>query len=82
MKGRTSLAELVPFDETVLFNIPKTGNAVGSFEDPWEEGVRIGSIVRDGMSLGGTIGAVFNSWDYQEEAGWRAVVVQQCEDLY
>ena len=37
MKGRTSLAELVPFGETVLFKIPKTGNAVGSFEDRWEE---------------------------------------------
>ena len=37
MKGRTYLAELMPFGETVLFKIPKTANAVGSFEDRWEK---------------------------------------------
>ena len=59
MKGRTSLAELVPFGETIWFKIPKTGNAVGSFEDRWEQGVWIGSTIRDGMSLIGTPSGVF-----------------------
>ena len=51
MKGRTILTELVPFGETVLFKLPKPGNAVGSFEDQWEEGIWIGSTIRDGMSI-------------------------------
>ena len=32
IKGRKSLTELVPFGEAVMFKIPKTFEAVGSFE--------------------------------------------------
>ena len=36
MKGQKSLTELVPFGEIVMFKIPKTSQAVGSFEESWE----------------------------------------------
>ena len=49
MKGRTALSELVPFGEVILFKVPKTGEAVGSFEDRWESGVWLGCTIRDGM---------------------------------
>ena len=39
IKGRKSLTELVPFGEIVMFKIPKTSQAVGSFEERWETGV-------------------------------------------
>ena len=39
IKGRSSLTELIPFGERILFKIPKTGQAVGSFEDRWESGI-------------------------------------------
>ena len=59
IKGRTSLTELIPFGERILFKIPKTGQAVGSFEDRWEEGIWLGCTVRDGMTLVGTPMGVF-----------------------
>ena len=59
MKGRVSLTELLPFAEVVLFKIPKTGDAVGSFEDRWDSGVWLGSTIRDGMHLIGTAAGVF-----------------------
>ena len=59
MKGRASVAELVPFGETVMFKVPKTGDHVGSFEGRWDEGVWLGSSIRDGMSLIGTTVGVF-----------------------
>ena len=59
IKGRKSLSELVPFRETVMFKIPKTAQAVGSFEERWETGVWIGTTIRDGMSLVGTTAGVF-----------------------
>ena len=34
-----------------MFKIPKTSEAVSSFEERWETGVWIGTTVRDGMSL-------------------------------
>ena len=33
IKGRKSLTKLVPFGEAVMFKIPKTSEAVGSFEE-------------------------------------------------
>ena len=59
MKGRVSLTELLPFAEVVLFKIPKTGDAVGSFEDRWNSGVWLGSTIRDGMHLIGTAAGFF-----------------------
>ena len=59
LKGRVSLTELLPFAEVVLFKIPKTGDAVGSFEDRWGSGVWLGSTIRDGMHLVGTAAGVF-----------------------
>ena len=59
MKGRTSLTELIPFGETVMFKVPKTGEVVGSFEDRWESGVWLGCAVRDGMTLVGTATGVY-----------------------
>ena len=59
MKGRVSLTELIPFGELVLFKIPKTGDAVGSFEDRWDSGIWLGCAVRDGMHLVGTAAGVF-----------------------
>ena len=59
MKGRTSLTELVPFGETILFKVPKTGNAIGSFEDKWESGIWLGCTIRDGMTLVGTSSGVY-----------------------
>ena len=47
------------FGERILFKIPKTGQAVGSFEDRWEEGIWLGCTVRDGMTLVGTPAGVF-----------------------
>ena len=49
MKGQTSLTELLPFGEQILFKIPKTGDAVGSFEDRWESGVWLGCLT--GMAV-------------------------------
>ena len=54
IKGRKSLAELVPFGNTVMFKIPKASQAVGSFEERWETGVWVGTAIGDGMSLIGT----------------------------
>ena len=59
MKGRVSMTELVPFGETVMFKIPKTGASIGSFEDKWDEGIWLGSTIRDGMHLIGTSAGVF-----------------------
>ena len=59
MKGRVVNTEMLPFGETVLFKIPKTGHAVGSFEERWESGVWIGCTIRDGMHLIGTASGVF-----------------------
>ena len=59
MKGRTSLTELVPFGETVMFKVPKTGHAIGSFEDRWESGIWLGCTIRDGMTLVGTSSGVY-----------------------
>ena len=42
-----------------MCNIPKTSQAVGSFEERWESGVWIGTTIRDGMSLIGTAGWVY-----------------------
>ena len=54
IRGGVSNTELVPFGETVLFEIPKTAEALGSFEDGWESGVWLGYTIRDGMTLVGT----------------------------
>ena len=54
MEGRKSLTELVSFGGTVTFKIPKTSQAVGSFEERWETGAWVGTTIRDGMSLIGT----------------------------
>ena len=54
MKGRVSLTELVPFGEVVMFKVPKTGDALGSFEDRWQQGVWLGCTIRDGMTIIGT----------------------------
>ncbi len=59
IKGRKSLTELVPFGKTVMFKIPKTSQAVGSFEERWETGVWVGTTIRDGMSLIGTPTGVY-----------------------
>ena len=59
MKGRTSLTELLPFGEHILFKIPKTGVAVVSFEDRFESGVWLGYSIRDGMHLVGTATGVY-----------------------
>ena len=59
IKGRKSLTELVPFGETIMFKIPKTSYAVGSFEQRWKTGVWIGTTIRDGMSLIGTPAGAF-----------------------
>ena len=59
MKGRTSLTELVPFGEVIMFKVPKTGESVGSFEDRWESGVWLGATIRDGMTLVGTKTGVY-----------------------
>ncbi len=59
IKGRKSLTELVPFGETVMFKIPKTSQAVGSFEERWETGVWVSTTIRDGMSLIGTPTGVY-----------------------
>ena len=59
IKGRKSLTELVPFGEKVMFKIPKTAQAVASFEDRWETVVWVGTTIRDGMSLIGTPSDVF-----------------------
>ena len=56
-----SLTELVPFGATVMFKIPKTSQAVGSFEDRWETGVLVGTTIRDGMSLIGTPTGVYKA---------------------
>ena len=57
--GRNSLTELVAFGETVVFNIPKTKDVVGSSEERWETGVWIGCTIRDGMALIGTPAGVY-----------------------
>ena len=49
----------MPFGETVLFKVPKTGEAFGSFEDRWESGVWLGCAIRDGMTLVGTATGVY-----------------------
>ena len=59
MKGRRCAAKLVPFAETVLFKIPKTGTRVGAFEDRWETGCWLGFIMRSGEHLVGTATGVF-----------------------
>lgn len=59
MNGRSSLTELLPFGEHVMFKIPKTGEAVGSFEDRWDSGIRLGCTIRDGMHLIGTATGVY-----------------------
>ena len=59
IKGRKSLTELVPFGETVIFKIPKTSQAVGSFEEKRETGVWIGTTILDGMSVIGTPTGVY-----------------------
>ena len=59
IKGRKSLTELIPFGELVLFKVPKTAHAIGSFEERWESGVWLGSTIRDGMHLIGTGEGVF-----------------------
>ena len=59
MKGRTSLTEFVPFGETILFKVSKTGNAIGSVEDKWEIGIWLGCTIRDGMTLVGTSSGVY-----------------------
>ena len=59
IRGGVSNTELVPFGETVLFEIPKTAEAVGSFEDGWESGVWLGYTIRDGMTLVGTQTGVY-----------------------
>ena len=45
IKGRKSLTELVPCGETVMFKIPKTSRAVGSFEERWETGVWVDATI-------------------------------------
>ena len=42
-----------------MFKIPKTSEAVGSFEERWETGLWIGTTFRDGMSLIGTPAGVY-----------------------
>ena len=42
-----------------MFKIPKTLQAVGSFEERWETGVWVGTTIRDGMSLIGTPAGVY-----------------------
>ena len=39
MKGRRSNSKLVPFGETVQFQIPKTEKKIEDFEDRWEQGI-------------------------------------------
>ena len=51
MKGRKSLTELVPFEETVMFKIPKTSQAVGSFEERWESGVWIATFAKNKLDV-------------------------------
>ena len=59
MKGRRSNSKMVCFGETVLFKIPKTQHRIGSFEDRWESGCWVGSMVRSGEHLVGTGRGVF-----------------------
>ena len=78
MKGRTSLTELLPFGEHVLFKIPKTGDAIGSFEDRWDSGIWLGCNVRDGMHLVGTRVGVFKVGTLQRKLDgeqWSADLV-------
>ncbi|MBN71658.1 MAG: hypothetical protein CME32_20555 [Gimesia sp.] len=59
MKGRRGTAKMVPFGETVLFKIPKTGQNPGSFEDRWEQGIWVGFVIRSGEHLVATKNGVF-----------------------
>ena len=79
MKGRTSLTELAPFGEAILFKIPKTGDAIGSFEDRWESGIWLGCTIRDGMTLIGTPSGVYKVGTFKRKPDgqqWSADLVK------
>ena len=79
MKARITLTEILPFGEHVMFKIPRTGDAVGSFEDRWDSGVWLGCNIRDGMHLVGTRTGVYKVGTLQRKPDgeqWSADLVR------
>ncbi len=59
LKGRRVITPLLPFGEVVLFKLPKVPNMPGDFQDRFETGIWLGSLIRSGEHLVGTADGVY-----------------------
>ena len=59
IKGRRANCKIVPFGETVLFQVPHTKTKPGKSEEQWDYGMCVGFVIRSGEDLVATPDGVF-----------------------